>query len=277
MSTRRRALGKRQLAMLCRQFGVLYSAGVDMLRILKVLRQQTEDERLVEILLSLEKDLRMGRSLAAGLARFPTVFSPMFISMVRQGEREGVLDEMMFRLAEHLEREAEFESDFIALGQPRGDVEITFERFRPLLVWLTIICGVISVAIAWLWYTSLIGLVPIRYLGPNISLLVGVLMLSFALLFLRYKPPRIARCSFCGGTEAYVGQLIPGEGGVWICEGCIAKSAQVLKEHRLAQMEAMGKEPELEPEEEAEKTFSLEEGEMEKPTKSGELEVEEEI
>lgn len=256
-------MSRRQLAMLCRQFGVLYSAGVDILRILKVLRQQADDERLVEILLSVERDLRMGRSLAAGLARFPTVFSPMFISMVRQGEREGVLDEIMFRLADHLEREAELELSFPVAAVSRQDIELTFERMRPLLVWLTIICGVISVAIAGLWYVSIVGIVPVRYLGPNISLLVGVLSLSFALVFLRYKPPQIARCSFCGGIEAQVGPLIPGE-GVWICEGCIAKSAQMLKEHKLAELEAHGGPVEAEAEEmeEREEMLTLEEGEQ---------------
>ncbi|MCS7254473.1 MAG: type II secretion system F family protein [Armatimonadota bacterium] len=258
-ATRSRSLNRRQLAMLCRQFSALCSAGVDMLRILKVLRQQAEDERLVEILLSVERDLRMGKSLAAGFARFPTVFSPMFISMVRQGEREGILDEIMLRLAEHLEREAELELPFPNVSRVRQDGELTFERLRPLVVWLTIICGVISVAIAGLWYVSIIGLLPSRYLGPNMSLLVGVLSLSFALVFLRYKPPKVARCSFCGGTEIQVGPLIPGE-GVWICEGCIAKSAQMMKEHRLAELEARGEPVEPEPEE-GEEMLTLEEGE----------------
>ncbi|MFA4028993.1 MAG: hypothetical protein GDYSWBUE_001575 [Candidatus Fervidibacterota bacterium] len=271
---RGRALSRRQLATLCRQFSALYSAGVDMLRILKVLRQQAEDERLVEILLSVEKDLRMGKSLAAGFARFPTVFSPMFISMVRQGEREGILDDIMLRLAEHLEREAELDSSFSGVSLTRQDGELAFERLRPLIVWITIIGGVISVAIAGLWYVSLIGLLPPRYLGPNMSLLVGVLSLSFALVFLRYKPPRVARCSFCGGTEAQVGPLIPGE-GVWICEDCIAKSAQMLKEHRLAEVEARGEPIEREEEEAEEEVLSLEEGEGERPQRRA-IDVDEE-
>lgn len=258
---RGRTFSRRQLATLCRQFSALYSAGVDMLRILKVLRQQAEDERLVEILLSVEKDLRMGRSLAAGFARFPTVFSPLFISMVRQGEREGILDDIMLRLAEHLEREAELESPFLGVGFVRQDGELTFERLRPLIAWLAIIGGIISVCVAGLWYVSIIGLLPARYLGPNISLLVGLLSLSFALVFLRYKPPRVARCSFCGGTEAQVGPLIPGE-GVWICEDCIAKSAQMIKEQRLAEVELRG-EP-VEAEEEGEEVISIEEGEGER-------------
>lgn len=258
-----RGINRRQLAMLCRQFSALSNAGIDMLRILKVLRRQADDDRLVEILISVERDLRMGRTLAAAFARFPTVFSPMFVSMVRQGEREGVLDDVMLRLAEHLEREADMDLSMSAPGVARGDLELTFEKLRPLFVWLTIAVGTVAIAVAGLWYITLSGFLPQSHLGPNTTLLIGLLSLLFALIFLRYQPPQIARCSFCGGTQQQVGPLVPGE-GVWICENCIARSAQVLKEHKLAEKEAAGEfiEPEWE-EEEEERTIALDETETE--------------
>jgi len=76
-------------------------------------------------------------------------------------------------------------------------------------------------------------LLPRPYLGPNIVLLIGLMMLVFALIFLRYKPPQILRCNFCGRPESIAGTLIPGE-GVHICADCVQRSVQILREHQLA-------------------------------------------
>lgn len=223
-----------ELALLCRQFSAMLSAGVDAFRGIEVLRQQTDNPRLMEVLDGVAQDLSLGKSLSHALSRYPHYFSPLFISMVRQGEREGILGEVMLKLAEHLEREATafgFATDTTAVA--RLDWDVLVEKLRPLVTWLAIVAGVIMVAVASLWYATLAGLLNRSYLGPNIVLVIGLAMLLFALVFLRYRPPQLIRCNFCGRPESVAGNLIPGE-GVWICADCVQRSAQVLREHQLA-------------------------------------------
>ncbi len=223
-----------ELSLLCRQFSAMLSAGVDAFRGIEVLRRQTDNPRLMEVLEGVGQDLALGKSLSHALSRYPHYFSPLFISMVRQGEREGILGEVMLKLAEHLEREAAafgFGTDTSAVA--RLDLDVLVEKLRPLVTWLAIVAGVIMVAVASLWYVTLVGFLTRSYLGPNIVLVIGLAMLLFALVFLRYRPPQLIRCNFCGRPESAAGTLIPGE-GVWICADCVQRSVQILREHQLA-------------------------------------------
>lgn len=230
-------VSRTELTLMCYQFSTLMSAGVDALRAIEVLKQQTENPRLIDILDSIHRDLSMGRSLAHAFSRFPHYFSPLFVSMVRQGEREGILGEIMLKLAEHLERESSAFGVGLPISEMRVDWDALVGKIRPLVAWLSIVVSVIAVGMAVLWYITLAGFLPAAYLGPNIALLIGLAMLIFALLFLRYRPPKLARCNFCGRPEDLAGALIPGE-GVFICTDCIQRSVQVLREHRLAVADA---------------------------------------
>ncbi|MCS7264839.1 MAG: type II secretion system F family protein [Armatimonadetes bacterium] len=228
------AISRIELAIFCRQFSAMLSAGVDAFRAVEVLRQQTDNPRLMEVLEGISRDLSMGKSLAHAFSRYPNYFSPLFISMIRQGEREGILNEVLLKLAEHLEREATafgFSSETATVT--RFDWDAFVEKLRPLVTWMAIVVGIIMVMVASLWYVTLIGFLPRPYLGPNIVLLIGLMMLLFALVFLRYKPPQLLRCNFCGRPESVAGTLIPGE-GVHICADCVQRSVQILREHQLA-------------------------------------------
>ncbi len=222
-----------ELAVFCRQFSAMLSAGVDAYRGIEVLRQQTDNPRLAEILESVAHDLSLGKSLAHAFSRYPNYFSPLFISMVRQGEREGILGEVLLKLAEHLEREASAFGFGGEATMARFDWDTLVEKLRPLVTGLAIVVGAIMVAVAALWYATLAGLLPRPLLGPNIVLLIGLMMLLFALVFLRYRPPQLLRCNFCGRPESIAGTLIPGE-GVHICADCVQRSVQILREHQLA-------------------------------------------
>ncbi|MHB1421174.1 MAG: type II secretion system F family protein [Bacillota bacterium] len=95
----------RDLAVFCRQFSTLVNAGVSMMLSLSILEQQAENKMLKEAVAAVMQSLREGSSLTDALAQHPKVFSQMFIHMVEAGETGGVLDEIMERLAQHLEKE----------------------------------------------------------------------------------------------------------------------------------------------------------------------------
>ena len=97
-----------------RSFATLISAGIPMLRALRVVVEQCRDGRLKEALASVSSDVEAGASLSDALARRPKEFPNLVISMVRAGEAAGILDEVLLRLAELLERESRLKKRVLA-------------------------------------------------------------------------------------------------------------------------------------------------------------------
>jgi hypothetical protein len=216
-----------ELADFCRQFAAMQRANVNIIDILSTLQEQTSNDWFGQILASIKQDVELGRSLASALSRFPADFSPFLIRMVRQGEIEGVLDEVFLSLSQHLERDAEGLPLRPGSSGPQ-DLGTVMEQLRPLFFRTTAAAGILAVGAAVLWYMSALGTFSQERLGPNMLLLIGAGVLFFALIFLRYKPVRMARCSFCGRSELQAGDMIAGE-GVYICESCIATSVRQLR------------------------------------------------
>ncbi|HOS94269.1 MAG TPA: type II secretion system F family protein, partial [Armatimonadota bacterium] len=110
-----------EMAHFCRQFGTMLSADVNLLPVVATLRQQTGNEYLREVLLGVQEDLEMGVPLAVAFSRYPQDFSPFFIQLVRQGEIEGALPDVLQRLADHYEAEARGE---LSGSQPEVTVNL---------------------------------------------------------------------------------------------------------------------------------------------------------
>jgi len=92
---------------LCRQLYTLIKAGVPILRGLTSLAETSENQTLKSTLLQIVEDIQSGRELSMAMARFPEIFSNLFVSLVRVGESTGKLDQAFFQLADYLELERE--------------------------------------------------------------------------------------------------------------------------------------------------------------------------
>ena len=88
-----------------RQIHTLLKAGVPIMRALMGLQESTDSKPMKEVLQGLRDSLDSGRDLSASLARFPKVFPPFYLSMVRVGEMTGLLEEIFLRLFHHMEFE----------------------------------------------------------------------------------------------------------------------------------------------------------------------------
>ena len=95
------------MIVLSRQLATLISAGVPFLASFDALVEQTGNPKLREIILKVRRDVEGGSSFSDALSKYPLVFSPLYVSMVRAGEAGGVLDEILDRLASLAEHEAE--------------------------------------------------------------------------------------------------------------------------------------------------------------------------
>ncbi len=83
----------------------MISAGLSLTKCLTILSAQTESAALRGVIGQIGKDVEAGQSLSDALGKHPKVFPAIFVNMVRAGETGGVLDEVLARLADHLESE----------------------------------------------------------------------------------------------------------------------------------------------------------------------------
>ena len=90
-----------------RQFATMINAGLPLVKCLNILSEQTESPVLTEVIVDVQHEVEMGRSLSEALSKHPDVFSELYTSMVKAGEIGGVLDDVLLRIATTLESEAE--------------------------------------------------------------------------------------------------------------------------------------------------------------------------
>ena len=97
----------KDVAVFSRQFATMINSGLSLLRSLNILAEQTESKALAEIVNQVRMDVEKGSSLSQALARHPKAFSRLYVSMVRAGETGGVLDCVLLRLADTIEKQVE--------------------------------------------------------------------------------------------------------------------------------------------------------------------------
>jgi general secretion pathway protein F len=99
------ALTVNDVALMTRQMATLLVAGLPLVDSLGVLMDQSEKKTIKSLLADVREAIRGGASYSAVLERYPKDFSPIYVHMVRAGESSGALDQILFRLAEFLEKQ----------------------------------------------------------------------------------------------------------------------------------------------------------------------------
>ena len=97
-------IGKSQLAVYSRQLATLLKAGVPIVQALKVLQKQERTGKMSILIRDQISELEGGASFSQTLKSHDEVFDRMYVSLVVAGEKAGVLDQVMSRLAHYLER-----------------------------------------------------------------------------------------------------------------------------------------------------------------------------
>jgi len=97
----------KQIAIFCRQFATMVNSGLPILRALSILGDQTESKELQKVLVEVRTEVEQGSSLSNAMAKHPKAFNNLFISMVKAGEAGGVLDDVLLKLADTIEKEVE--------------------------------------------------------------------------------------------------------------------------------------------------------------------------
>src|SRR5215204_3428669 len=93
------------LVIFSRQLATMINAGLPIVRALYILSEQTENPKLNDVVVAVRKDVEAGSSLSEALEKHPDAFSRLYTEMVKAGEIGGILDGVLLRLADQLERD----------------------------------------------------------------------------------------------------------------------------------------------------------------------------
>ena len=97
-----------------RQLATLVDAGLPLLRGLRVLEKQEKSKTLKGIIGELAMSIEGGSTFSEGLAQHPKVFNRLYVNMVKAGELGGVLEVVLARLADFMEKAQKIKGKVIA-------------------------------------------------------------------------------------------------------------------------------------------------------------------
>ena len=90
--------------MFTRNLGVMIEAGIALPRALATLSKQTKNKYFKKVLKEIEEEILKGHNFSEIIKGYPKIFSPLYCSMIKVGEKTGTLTNSLKVLAFHLER-----------------------------------------------------------------------------------------------------------------------------------------------------------------------------
>lgn len=194
------------LVIFTRQLSTMISAGVPLARALTALQTNSDNPYFGQVLSGITKDVESGIPLGDAFAKYPRVFSEVYVNMVRAGEEGGILDDILKRLALQVEQDASIRKKIkSAMTYPVVILGVTVIAFFGIMLFivpklgqilgslggpeakLPIYTEILLKTSAFLTSPTIMGLLPIPVLNkiPNIVLILGIL--GFAAMYgLRY-------------------------------------------------------------------------------------------
>src|SRR2546422_2004947 len=94
----------RDVVVFTRQFATMINAGLPLVQALTILAEQTENKVLADVTRQVVYDVESGHTLADSLRKHPKAYSDLYVNMVAAGEAGGILDTILLRLAQFLEK-----------------------------------------------------------------------------------------------------------------------------------------------------------------------------
>jgi len=97
-------VGGKEMAIFTRQFATMIDAGLPLVQCLDILGLQQENPTFKKVILKIKEDVESGSTFADALSKHPSVFDSLFVNLVAAGEVGGMLDTILARLADYIEK-----------------------------------------------------------------------------------------------------------------------------------------------------------------------------
>jgi type II secretory pathway component PulF len=127
-------VSQEELIVFTRQLATLQRAGVAILVSLGSISEQVNNPHFKKIIKGITNDIESGKGLSDALSKFPSIFSNIYINMIRSGEAAGMLDDVLDKLAKLLEYEEDIKMKVRQAVRYPMLVMITLSIAFPVLV-----------------------------------------------------------------------------------------------------------------------------------------------
>jgi type IV pilus assembly protein PilC len=94
----------KELAIFTRQFSVMIDAGLPLVQCLEILASQQENKFFQKILTGTRSAVEGGSTLSTAMRQYPKAFDALYVNMVEAGETGGILDTILQRLSNYIEK-----------------------------------------------------------------------------------------------------------------------------------------------------------------------------
>jgi type IV pilus assembly protein PilC len=89
------------------QLAVMIRAGISIRAAIEGISDQVQNAKFKEMLVQMKKDVESGKQFSDALMRYPKIFSPLYINMVKASELSGGFSKMLDRIAGYLTQQIE--------------------------------------------------------------------------------------------------------------------------------------------------------------------------
>ena len=105
--TKKKKAGKvatRDIVIFTRMFSTMINSGLPLVQAMGILAEQSENPNLRDVTKAVVFDVESGNTVADALRKHPNAFTDLYVNMVAAGEAGGILDTILVRLAQFLEK-----------------------------------------------------------------------------------------------------------------------------------------------------------------------------
>jgi len=104
LPTFKQGVNAKDLAVFTRQFSVMIDAGLPLVQCLEILAGQQENKTFETVLTTTRASVEGGSTLSAAMRQHDKVFDALYVNLVEAGEAGGILDTILQRLANYIEK-----------------------------------------------------------------------------------------------------------------------------------------------------------------------------
>ena len=104
LPTFKSGVNAKDLAVFTRQFSVMIDAGLPLVQCLEILAGQQENKTFESVLTTTRASVEGGTTLSAAMRQHEKVFDALYVNLVEAGEAGGILDTILQRLANYIEK-----------------------------------------------------------------------------------------------------------------------------------------------------------------------------
>ena len=136
-STGGKRIKPKDIAIFTRQLATMMKAGVPLLQAFDIVGRGNPNANVTKLLNDIRTDVETGTSLSAAFRKHPLYFNSLYCNLVEAGEAAGILEELLDRLAEYMEKTEAIKSKIkSALMYPTSVIVVAFVVVAVIMIFV---------------------------------------------------------------------------------------------------------------------------------------------